>query len=296
MIEEKCKICFHRSFWIQLLGTGLVTALKLVFGVLGNSQALLADALHCSSNVLTSFGIAISRLFGNRPVDHSYPYGYGKIEYVISAIVSGLIIALTLSLVFVAFRYVLHPEVAEPPKGYVFLVAIMSILVNELLFRYLHCVGERFNSSVLRANSWGIRADSLTSLAVIISVAASKLGFRNLDGLVALIVAVTIIWTCGKCLADSIHHLLDGSISHERLFEIKSSVEQFVDVRVKDIHARFVGSKIWTDIEIEIDEDNTVEAFHAIASKVKRAVFNANPAVENVLVNYSLCRGAPQNV
>ena len=288
-VEEKCVECHEKAFSIQLSASFVLTVLKLIVGLSGNSKSLIASALHSLTNVVTAFAIYVARRFRGRPLDPDHPYGYGKMEFVVAGTVSTFIIAATVILVIQSVRHLMHIIAPQPPHMYTIVVAVISILSNELLFRYLGCVGRKFNSQTIITNSWGVRSDSLTSLAVIISVIGANLGWVHFDVITALAVAIVIIAGSGKCLYHSITGLMDKAVSAEQRDKIIRAAEGVEGVKVKELKARFVGPRVWANIDIEVTADHTVDEFEQVAAQVKKRVLELNSEVENAFVGYKLC-------
>ncbi|MBF0442675.1 MAG: cation transporter [Oligoflexales bacterium] len=288
-IEEKCHKCHQKTFSIQLSASFVLTMLKIIVGLSGNSKSLIASALHSLMNVVTSFAVYICRKFTHRSMDDDHPYGYGKTEFLVAAVVSAFIILATIALVIQSVQHLIHIVSPRPPHLYTIVVAVISILSNELLFRYLSCVGTKFNSATIITSSWGVRSDSLTSVAVIISVVGANMGWVHFDVITALIVGIVIIAGSGRCFFHAVGGLMDRAVTGEQREMIIQAAESVHRVKVRDLRARFVGPKIWANINIEVMGDYTVEEFDRIAFDVKKKVLELNSSVENALVGYKLC-------
>lgn len=289
MVPQKCQRCRSAAFWVQLGGTLLLTALKLLVGIVGNSKAMMAGALYSATNVLSSFAILGSNKLTDKPADQEHPYGYGKTDFLLSAISSAVIVAGAVSLGITAFQHIIHLHIMHHPDLYVIVAAVISVLANEALYRYLHCVGTQFNSATMFSNALSVRSDSLTSIAVIVSVIGVRIGFTHCDGIVTLLVAALILWTNGKNLLTSIQGLMDRAVPSDLMTKIESSAKKVEGVRISRIRARFVGPRIWTNVDVEMKEDSTVEEFNEVAAKLREALRRSDDLVEKVLVKYRLC-------
>ncbi len=261
---------------------------KIIIGIVGNSNALLADAMHSLANVITSFAIFLSHKFGDRPADEDHPFGYGKVEFVIAAVVSLFIIGGTLFLVAEELMMLLYSHTRVHPHFSVIVVAIASVGVNEVLFHYLQCVGNKFNSATLKGNSWAIRADSFTSGAVIVSFIGVKMGFDHADGIMVLVVAMIIFWTCGKVLVENIRKLMDHSVTPDEMYQIKRCLQGVEGAKLLDIKAHYNGPKVWTHLKVKLPEETNVEEYNKLSMKLEKMVLRTNRTVERVFVNYSI--------
>lgn len=292
MFEEehrsKCITCRTYSGKIQLCATVFLTMLKLTIGVIGNSKGLLADAVHSSANMLTSGAIFISHKYGDEAPDDEHPFGHGKIEYVTSAGVSlGLIIG-TFYIVFKSLDGIIHGHPMGAPHWSVIIVALISIIVNETLYHYLQCVGKEFTSSILLTNSWAIRSDSFSSMAVIAGVIAARFGFTHADGYVALAIAAIMIWICGNLLIQSVMSLMDKSIPFNELEDIRSTISQVTGKKNMTTKARYNGRKIIVDVTLTMRKQSSITQFNKIRKDIELVVYNNHRNVELILVDYDL--------
>ncbi len=288
-VPEKCYKCRDLTVTVQFAGTIILTILKLYVGIVGNSKVMIADSLHSASNIGTAFALSMSKKWSGKPENEGYPYGYGKVEFLISGVVGVVIIVMGIILLWTSVGQILHQRISTPPSLMVIAVAVISVLVNEILYHYLHCVGKQFNNSVMRSNSLALRADSLTSLVVIVSVIAANLGFPRVDPLAALIIVGVLLVMGAKCVIESSSSLMDKSIPIELRRKMIELAEEIESVRVKGIKARFVGSKIWANLDIMVGGNPTIEEFDQIALQVKKNVLNSNELIEKVFVGYDLC-------
>jgi len=174
-----------------------------------------------------------------------------------------------------------------PPHLTAIVMAVVSIGTNELLFRYFHCVGTQLRSQTVLANAWANRADSFSSLAVIVGVIGAQLGFNHLDPIAALLVAAIIIRVCGGNIKDSVAGLMDRSAPTETLKAMKQAVRGVSDVgNINYLHARLLGNKIWVDLGVEISSGRTVDECEAIRAVLERLVFESVDGVGRVQVSF----------
>ena len=286
--REKCLDCRDRAGIYQLTGTIFLTILKVVVGIFGNSKGLLADAIPSAANIVSSAAIFVSRHFGDAPADEEHNFGHGKIEFVASAIVSIFLLFGTIFVIYESLDGIIHGVVRELPHWTVIIVAFISVLVNETLFHYLQCVGKEFKSNTLLTNSWAIRSDSFSSIAVVMGVIATRMGFIHSDGYVALAVAIIIIYICIKLLIDSVKSLLDRSIPFDQLEKMRLAVNRVAGRRLDSVIARFNGRQIWVNVNLIMDKDCTVEEWSQLVANVEKSVKSVDKHVDKVLVDYSV--------
>lgn len=287
MVEQKCIKCRGYVFWVQIVASFALVVVKFVVGIYGNSNALLADGLHSLANVINSFAIFISHKVGDKPASKTYAFGFGKVEFVVAFAVSFFIILLTLFLVVDSIKALLYQHATVHPHMSVILVAIISVATNETLFKYLQCVGVKFNSASVLASSWAIRADSFTSLAVIVSVILSWFGVLHIDGIMVLVVAVIIFWTSGKCMLEAVQKLMDVAVDPSMMEKFSAALNQISGLNATKMTARYVGPKIWINVAFSLPAGSTVAAFSQTAGEIEKILLQADRHVQRVLVNFN---------
>jgi len=270
---------------VGILANVLLASIKLLIGVTSGSKALLADALHSTSNIITAIVIWVTQRITKKGVNISFNHGYGKSEFLAAGFVSFFILAAAIALITVSIGHLLH-EPASPPGWEAAAVALISIVSNELLFRYMRCVGSRFKSQTIMANAWANRADSFSSMAVIIGVVGSRFGVHHLDPICALIVVIVIVKISLSILVDSIKSLMDVSVNHiygEEIEETTRRVNGVLDV--SELKTRQIGSHIWAEINIHIEPLAKLKDGESIAERVKERLLEKMPDLENILIH-----------
>lgn len=173
MPQKKCEICVQRVAWVGIWANLIMVIMKIIVGITSGSKACIADGLHSASNIITAFAIMISQKISAKERNEQFPHGYGKIEFLASGFITLFIIAGAVALITVTIKHLVN-EQSTTPHISALLMALVSIGVNELLFRYMRCVGTQFKSQTIIANAWANRADCFSSGAVIVGVAGSR--------------------------------------------------------------------------------------------------------------------------
>lgn len=284
--RPECLRCGARVGWVGVVVNLIMVILKVVVGVTAGSKACLADALHSSSNIVTAFAIFVSRRLTGKPADDVHTYGLGKVEFVSAGLVSLLILLLTLTVIITSFRHLLY-EPAPPPHLSALLVACMSVVANELLFRYFRCTGIQLRSQTIIANAWANRADCFSSMAVVVGVVGAHFGFHHLDPLAALVVAAIIIKVCISCIRDAVDGLMDCNVPVETLKALRDLVAGVEDVQaVRNLKARQLGDKIWVDVAVRVAPARTVRECEQIGARVRQSITAGIQGVGQVQVDY----------
>jgi len=292
MLYKECKKCLNRVAAVGIWTNLALVILKIFIGFTSGSKACIADGLHSASNIVTSFAITLSQKIGQKKRNKNYHYGYGKIEFLAAAFISLLIIVGALALISLSIKHLLN-EPSVPPHFSAIIIALISIGANEMMFRFMRCVGIQFKSQSIIANAWANRADCFSSIAVIVGVVGSRLGLHHLDPAAAIVVVAIIIKVSLAILLESIKALMDGSVNNIYGQEIQSILlDQDWIQGVKDIRTRHIGQKIWAELSIIVDQHCTMNEGQAIATKIKRLLIEKILDLERVTVHLEPLKNA----
>ncbi|WP_026672444.1 cation diffusion facilitator family transporter [Alkalihalobacterium bogoriense] len=276
--------------WVGIIGNIILAIIKGVIGVIANSRALVADAVHSASDVVGSVAVLIGVRAAKRPPDRDHPYGHGKAESIAAIIVAVLLFIVGIEIAISAGKSFFEPVVV--PKVIAIYAVIFSIIVKELMFRYKYNLGKKYNSTALMTDAWHHRSDVFSSFAALIGIGAALLGARyNFaileygDPIAGIFVALLIIRMAWKLGMESIHTTMDHVLHEEDtapLREVASAVPGVLSV--DELHAREHGYYVIIDIKVGVDPNITVEEGHAISKEVKRSLLEQDH-VHDVLVH-----------
>lgn len=264
-----------------------LSALKLLVGLVGNSQAVVADAVHSFSDVLTDIAILFGVHYWSAPPDREHPYGHGRIETMITTVIGLVLATAALSIGYHAVLSVVQPRTCCP--SWIALVgAVISIVGKEALYRWTMTIGRRLNSSAVMANAWHHRADALSSIPVAIAVVVAMLRpeWSFVDPIGALIVSVIILHVAWTIVRPSLARLADKGVATHIEEDIRQAALRIDRVRaVHAIRTRHMGPSIHVDLHVLVAEDMTVREGHEISEHVKRALLDDGPNVIDVVVH-----------
>jgi len=273
-----------------LLGLGVNVALgavKLVGGLLGNSFALLADAVNSLGDVLTSLIVLFALRVAQAPPDAEHPYGHTRAEAIAGANVSLLLIVSALLIGWEAFRRFSIPH--DLPPSWTLWIAGINVVIKEGLYRYQSQVGRQTGSSAIAAGAWDHRSDALCSLAVLLGLSTVRVGgpaWIGADDVAALVVATLITWSGIVLFRRSSSELMDLQADPEWVEDIRQTAQAIPGVcRVEKLWVRKSGLEYFVDIHIEVDAQWTVAAGHRTGHQVKDRLVAQYPNVRDVLVH-----------
>lgn len=262
-----------------------LTIFKFFAGILGLSKAMIADALHSFSDILTTGIVYIGICVGARPADKDHPYGHGNAETIAAGLVSLIILGIGAFAGIYAILAIIHRQF-RAPLNIALLAACVSIVIKEVLFRYTIKVGRMSNSPAVIADAWHHRSDAYSSVAALIGIAGAKIAFLYLDPLAGLIVSGFIVKIAARLIRSNIGIMMDERPHSAFINNIKTIVQETKGVRKIDsikVHRR--GSTFTIDIEIAVESQLTVEEGHRIASNVRNNLLKKVQNVRDVMVH-----------
>lgn len=259
-----------RALKISLVGLG-ITALLQVFVVLySGSVALLADTIHNFADAATSIPLWIAFALARRGANRRFTYGYGKAEDVAGVII---VLVIFFSACVAGYEAVLRFIQPEPMQhlGWV-AAALIGFIGNEAVAVYRIRVGRQIGSAALIADGQHSRVDGFTSLSVLIGVIGTWLGFPLTDPIVGIGITIAILFIVKDAARAVWHRLIDG-IEPEILDDIEHAPSHIAGVQaVRNVRARWIGHKVYSDVAIAVDPDLPVHVADAIARAVERSL------------------------
>lgn len=154
-----------RSTAVGILVNALLAVCKGTAGFLGNSYALIADAIESASDVISSFIVLIGLKIASKPRDENHPYGHGKAEPLAAAVVALALIGAAITIAIQSLHEIITPHHAPEPFTLIVLVAVIA--VKETLFRFVFKVGNEVQSTAVKTDAWHHRSDAITSAAAL---------------------------------------------------------------------------------------------------------------------------------
>ena len=273
--------------WMGLIANLLLAAFKFAVGIIGKSQAVIADAVHSLSDISTDLAVLFGAKFWTSPADSEHPYGHWRIETLITALIG---IALFIAAVEIAYKSIISiKEVHEVGPSLIAIAGpIISVIVKEVLYRWTKSVGRDIKSKALIANAWHHRSDALSSIPVLFAVLLAVINprFIIVDHIGAFVVSLFIIKVSWDILKDSFGELVDVSAPKKDQKKIKDVVKKVEGV--KSIHAlrtRKLGPGLHVDLHVLVDGSITVKEGHDISEEVKRVLVERGPDIFDVVVH-----------
>ncbi|MFC3419615.1 cation diffusion facilitator family transporter [Salinicoccus hispanicus] len=279
-----------------MIGIGvnlLLAILKTVGGIVGNSRALIADAVHSASDVISSVAVLVGIRAAQKPPDSEHPYGHGKSENVATLIVAILLVIVGFEIIYNAILSVLDGAVESNTSMIALYIIIFSIVVKEALFQYKFRLGTKIKSPALIADAWHHRSDAISSVVALIGIGLSIVGaafgipyLGYLDPVASAVIALIIMYMGYQLAKEAVSMSLEVVLTDEETEAMRKTVIGIDKVRQIDrLIARSHGSYVIIDIKISVDADITVEEGHHIARIVKQTLLGNHEEVKDVNVH-----------
>ena len=255
----------------------LLTIAKFVAGILGCSAAMVADAVHSASDLVSDVIVIVFARISGKGIDKSHDYGHGKFETLAAVFVSFILLMVGIDLLKSSYYdvcNVLDGRTDKAPEMIALWAAIVSILTKEALYQWTNRVGKKISSQVVIANSWHHRTDALSSVASLLGIGGA-IAFGGqwviLDPIAGGIISIVIIIVAIKMSIPALSELTEASLPEEverKMMEIARSVEGVKGVH--ELKSRHSGHYIIVDFHIVVDPKTTIYDAHEITVVIER--------------------------
>lgn len=273
---------------VSIAANFALTVFKLLAGVIAHSGAMISDAIHSASDVFSTVVVIIGIRISGKASDKDHPYGHERLECV-AAIVLATILAFTgLGIGYTALGQIAGGDYANlaVPGRLALVAAVVSILVKEAMYQYTKICAKRIDSSALMADAWHHRSDALSSVGALIGIGGARLGFPILDPVASLVICVFIEKAAYEIFMDAVDKMVDKACDEEtERALVQCALEQEGVLGVDLLHTRVFGNKIYVDIEIRADGEETLRRAHAIAERVHDSIEKKFPKVKHIMVH-----------
>ena len=276
MEKESREKQIYRVTIVGSIANFFLLVFKFVAGILGQSSAMIADAVHSLSDFVTDIIVLVFVKVSAKPKDTGHDYGHGKYETLATVIIGIVLLIVGTGIFWNGLNQILafyRGEKLESPDLIALIAALASIVVKEILYRYSVIVGHKVQSQAVVANAWHHRSDAFSSIGTALGIAgAIFLGkdWRVLDPIAAVVVSVFIVKVSIQLLIPCLNDLLERSLPEEIEKEIITIIDE--DSQIKDPHnlrTRRIGSDFAIEVHIRLQPDMTVKEAHVVATGIE---------------------------
>lgn len=279
------KIAIKISF-ISIIGNIVLSILKMIASFIGKSQAMLSDAIHSLSDVLSTLVVIIGVKISSKQDDEDHPYGHEKLECIASIILSFMLFATALGIGYAGLNSMLKPSEIQTPKVIALIAAVISIIVKESMFQYTKYNAKKIKSDALMADAWHHRSDALSSIGSLIGIGFAMLGYPIFDAIASIIICLLIIKVSLDIFKSAVNKIVDKSCDENILDEIRSIILSNENVLgIDSLKTRQFGNKIYVDVEISLDKNLTFIKAHDISEQIHHKLEKKMPAIKHCMVH-----------
>ncbi len=272
----------------SLFGTIVLVVIKLSVGIFGKSDAVLTDAIESCGDAISTFLLILALRYSQKPADHKYPYGHGKIEPLTSFLV---VIFLVGAAVLIAYHSIIGIVTNEQTVPETFTLYFLTgiIIYKEAMYQYVIRKARKLNSSAMLADAWHHRTDAITSLAALIGVTIAVLGgekYAVADSWAALLGCLVILYNAYRMFIPILGEILDQNTYPELEREIEQNALKIEGVsEIEKMYIRKSGLHYFVDMHLQVKADITVLKGHEIAHRVKDVVMEDNLEIKDILIH-----------
>ena len=286
--EQEFERTAMRVSKVSIVANFILTAFKLFAGVIAHSGAMISDAIHSASDVFSTVVVMIGIRISRKASDKDHPYGHERMECVAAIVLATILAATGLGIGYTAVTKIAggNYENLEVPGLLALIAALVSILVKEVMYRYTMINAKRIDSGALMADAWHHRSDALSSVGALIGIGGARLGFPILDAVASLVICFFIEKAAYEIFMDAVDKMVDKACDEETEAALRDCAGAQEGVLGVDLlHTRVFGNKVYVDIEIRADGEETLRRAHETAERVHDAIEKNFPKVKHIMVH-----------
>ena len=276
----------NRVSIITIIINLVLSVLKFLVGFFGHSQALISDAIHSASDVVSTVAVMFGINLSDKKSDTSHPYGHERIECIFSIILAMMLFITGVGIGITAIKNIVSGAEIAIPSKIALIAATVSIAVKEWMYHYTKRAAKKINSSSMLADAWHHRSDALSSVGSLIGVGGALLGFTICEPIASIVICIFIGKASVDIFMDAVNRLIDRSCTDEETERIRECVMEIDGVKnIDKLMTRRFGSRIYVDLEISEDADMTLAEAHSIAELVHDNIEEKIPEVKHCMIH-----------
>lgn len=277
-----------------IIANVVLTVFKLAAGIAGNSMAMVSDAIHSLSDVISTGVVMVGIKMAGKEADSDHQYGHERFESVAAIILAAMLCATGMVIGYSGLRVIFAGSYGEMPvPGLIALAAaLVSIVVKEAMYWYTRAAARVVSSDALMADAWHHRSDALSSVGSLAGIAGARIGFPVLDSVAALVICGFIVKVSYDIFCEAVSKMTDRSINESSLKQIRALILEQPEIKsIDSLRTRVFGDKICIDLEIGVDGGMTLREAHSIAHRVHDKIESAHNRVKYCMVHVNPHQG-----
>jgi cation diffusion facilitator family transporter len=276
----------RRVALVGMLTNALLVAGQVAVGIIGHSQALVADGMHTLADLSSDLLVLYALKHSAKEADEEHPYGHARIETAVTLVLGVLLLLVGIGIAARAGIRLMDHEALVIPSFITLWVSGFTILAKEGLYWYTMRTARQYDSDMLKASAWHHRSDAISSIIVFIGIAGTIAGFRQLDALAALGVALFVAKIGIQLGWPAISELVDTGLDKGELDHIRRTILGVDGVReLHLLRTRRIGGRALVDVHIIVDEEISVSEGHYISEMVRNRLVHEVDVVADALVH-----------
>lgn len=280
------KLAMHVSL-VTILGNLVLSVFKLAAGIIAHSGAMVSDAVHSASDVLSTFVVIAGVKLSGKASDKEHPYGHERFECVAAILLAVMLAATGIGIGWAGIRNITGDSSAlTVPGGLALVAAVISIVSKEAMYWYTRAAAKKIGSSALMADAWHHRSDALSSIGSFVGILGARLGLPVLDPIASVVICVFILKAAFDVFRDAVSKMTDRACSDEVENQMRQAVlAQDGVLGVDRLKTRLFGDRVYVEVEISADAQAPLEQAHEVATRVHDAMEDQFPVVKHCMVH-----------
>ena len=280
------KLAMHVSL-VTILGNFVLSVFKLAAGIIAHSGAMVSDAVHSASDVLSTFVVIAGVKLSGKASDKEHPYGHERFECVAAILLAVMLAATGIGIGWAGIRNITGDSSAlTVPGGLALVAAVISIVSKEAMYWYTRAAAKKIGSSALMADAWHHRSDALSSIGSFVGILGARLGLPVLDPVASVVICVFILKAAFDVFRDAVSKMTDRACSDEVENQMRQAVlAQDGVLGVDRLKTRLFGDRVYVEVEISADAQAPLEQAHEVATRVHDAMEDQFPVVKHCMVH-----------
>lgn len=273
---------------ITVLVNLALSVCKLLAGLFASSGAMISDAIHSASDVVSTFIVMIGVHISGKEPDKEHPYGHERFECVASIILAMILAETGIAIGGAGVRTIISGNYSDlkTPGMLALAAAVLSIVVKEWMYHYTIHAAKRIKSGALKADAWHHRSDALSSIGALIGIMGARMGFAIADSVASVVICLFIIKAAYDIFKDAIAKMIDQSCDAETEQKMHDLILSEPGVEgLSVLQTRIFGSRLYVDAEIEADGELSLTDAHSIAERVHDVIEQTFPSVKHIMIH-----------
>lgn len=271
---------------VTLVVNFILSLLKFAAGLIAGSSALVSDAVHSASDVLSTLVVIVGVRLASKNSDSLHPYGHERFECVAALLLSFMLALTGFGIGFSGVKTAVFGKELPVPSALALVAAVASIVIKEWMYRYTIKAAKALKSDALTADAWHHRSDSLSSIGSFVGVLGARLGAPALDPVASVVISLFVLKAAFEIFKDCVDKMIDRSCDEDTVAQMRKAILACDGViAINGLRTRLFGPRVYVDVEICCNGELTLFDAHDIARCVHDNIERQFPQVKHCMVH-----------